>query len=109
MVYLYGGGFRDGASQYNVYGPDYLIEKGVIMVSMNYRVGPFGFLSTGDKIVPGNAGLKDQRLGLKWVKDNIKQFGGDPHKVTLFGQSAGAASVGLHILSKTSAGNYVVL
>ncbi|CAG9864278.1 unnamed protein product [Phyllotreta striolata] len=104
MVYIYGGGFRDGASQYDFYGPDYLIEQQVVMVSLNYRVGPFGFLSTGDGTVPGNAGLKDQRLGLEWVQRNIRRFGGDPSRVIVFGQSAGAASVGLHILSKGSAG-----
>ncbi|KAI2474029.1 hypothetical protein C4B38_000111 [Diabrotica virgifera virgifera] len=104
MFYLFGGGFRDGASQYNVYGPDYLIEQEVLMVSLNYRVGPFGFLSTADTVIPGNAGLKDQVLGLKWVQQNIKSFGGDPDKVTIFGQSAGGASVGLHYMSQSSAG-----
>ncbi|XP_056630164.1 juvenile hormone esterase-like [Diorhabda sublineata] len=104
MVYLFGGGFRDGASSYNIYGPDYLIEQEVIMVSLNYRVGPFGFLSTADEVIPGNFGLKDQVLALKWVQQNIRVFGGDPSKVILFGQSAGAASVGLHILSAQSAG-----
>nr|XP_023026553.1 venom carboxylesterase-6-like [Leptinotarsa decemlineata] len=104
MVYFYGGGFRDGASQYNVYGPDYLIEHDVVMVSMNYRVGPFGFLTTGDNVIPGNVGLKDQVLALKWIQKNIGLFGGDNTKVTIFGQSAGAASVGFHIVSKQSSG-----
>lgn len=104
MVFIFGGGFRDGASSYNVYGPDFLLEKDVVMVSFNYRVGPFGFLSTGDDVVPGNAGLKDQLLALKWTKQNIGQFGGNSSEITIFGQSAGAASVGYHILSKQSAG-----
>ncbi|XP_056630162.1 juvenile hormone esterase-like [Diorhabda sublineata] len=104
MAYIYGGGFTTGASNYNFYGPDYLIEQDVIVVTSNYRVGPFGFLSTADEIIPGNTGLKDQLLALKWVQRNIRMFGGDPSKVIVFGQSAGAASVGLHILSKQSAG-----
>nr|WCC58185.1 carboxylesterase [Pharsalia antennata] len=104
MVFIFGGGFRDGASSYNVYGPDFLLEKDVVMVSFNYRVGPFGFLSTGDDVVPGNAGLKDQLLALKWTKQNIGLFGGNSSEITIFGQSAGAASVGYHILSKQSAG-----
>lgn len=104
MVFIYGGGFRDGAASYNVYGPDFLLEQDVVMVSFNYRVGPFGFLATGDEVVPGNAGLKDQVLALKWTKQNIELFGGDPSQITIFGQSAGGASVGYHILSKQSSG-----
>ncbi|KAJ8939592.1 hypothetical protein NQ318_010599 [Aromia moschata] len=102
MVFIYGGGFRDGASAYSTYGPDYLIEQDVLVVSFNYRVGPFGFLSTGDEVVPGNAGLKDQLFALKWTNQNIGLFGGDSSKITIFGQSAGAASVCYHILSKQS-------
>ncbi|KAJ8971263.1 hypothetical protein NQ317_011622 [Molorchus minor] len=104
MIFIYGGGFNDGASAYNIYGPDYLLEQDLIVVSFNYRVGPFGFLSTGDEVVPGNAGLKDQLLALKWTNQNIGLFGGDITKITLFGQSAGAASVAYHILSNQSAG-----
>ena len=63
-----------------------------------------GFLSTDDDILPGNYGIKDQQLALKWVKSNIQQFGGDPEKVTIFGESAGAISVDLHILSPQSKG-----
>lgn len=63
-----------------------------------------GFLATGDTVSPGNYGLKDQNLALKWVRDNIEEFGGDPEKVTIFGQSAGAASVTYHLMSPQSKG-----
>ncbi|KAL1491819.1 hypothetical protein ABEB36_012356 [Hypothenemus hampei] len=93
MVWFYGGTFFSGSSKYKLYAPDYLLEKNVVFVSFNYRLGVFGFLSTEDLEAPGNWGLKDQILALKWVKDNIEKFGGDPTRVTIFGESAGAASV----------------
>ena len=68
------------------------------MVSINYRLGPFGFLSLGSENVPGNMGLRDQNMALKWVNRNIKQFGGNPDQVTVFGESAGALSVAYHII-----------
>ena len=82
-----------------MYGPDYLLEKDVIVVSFNYRLGVFGFLSLEDESlnIPGNAGLRDQILALQWIKQNIKNFGGDPDNITLFGESAGAGAV--HYLS----------
>lgn len=76
----------------------------VVVVTVNYRLGAFGFLSTQDTTIPGNYGLKDQLLALKWVKENIHIFGGDSDKVTINGQSAGSAMVGYHILSKQSKG-----
>jgi len=63
-----------------------------------------GFLSTGDEVVPGNNGLKDQVLALRWVQENIAQFGGDPHNVTIGGVSAGGGSVHLHVVSPMSKG-----
>lgn len=68
------------------------------------RVGPFGFLSTGDTVVPGNAGLKDQAMALKWTYDNIAAFGGDPSRIVIAGQSAGSASVGYQLLSPKNQG-----
>ncbi|KAG5867047.1 hypothetical protein JTB14_012554 [Gonioctena quinquepunctata] len=104
MFFIYGGGFIKGASAIDFGGPHYLMESDVIVVGVNYRVGPFGFLSTGDTVIPGNYGLKDQQMGLRWVRDNIQYFGGDPEKVTIFGQSAGGASVTFHLLNKQSEG-----
>lgn len=104
MVYIYGGGFRGGGASSGAYGPEFILDEDVIVVETNYRTGPFGFLSTQDTIVPGNAGMKDMVLGLKWVQENIALFGGDPQKVTIFGQSAGGAGVGLLIISKAAAG-----
>lgn len=65
-----------------------------------------GFLTTGDEVVPGNNGLKDQNLVLKWIQANIDQFGGDPNSVTIFGESAGGASAQYHMLSPLSKGWY---
>ncbi|XP_062544104.1 esterase B1-like [Armigeres subalbatus] len=106
MVYIYGGGFTEGSSDTELYGPDFLMQKDVILVSLNYRTGALGFLccQSPDDGVPGNAGLKDQNLALKWVRDNIAAFGGDPETVTLFGHSAGGCSVQYHLASDASEG-----
>ncbi|XP_070396440.1 acetylcholinesterase-like isoform X1 [Dermacentor albipictus] len=103
LVWIYGGGFYSGTSTLDVYDARTLVsEENVIVVSMNYRVASLGFLSFGSEQLPGNAGLYDQLLALRWVRENIAAFGGDPNRVTLFGESAGAVSAGLHILSPLS-------
>ncbi|XP_042269178.1 acetylcholinesterase-like [Thunnus maccoyii] len=104
LVWIYGGGFIQGTSSLDIYDGRFLSKsEGVVVVSMNYRVGAFGFLSLPDnKNIRGNAGLLDQRLALQWVASNIAAFGGDASKVTLFGESAGSASVGFHLLSPGS-------
>ncbi|XP_046629890.1 venom carboxylesterase-6-like [Neodiprion virginianus] len=102
MVFIYGGSYLSGSSQ--TYGPVYIADKDVILVTLNYRLGPMGFLSTGDEVASGNWGLKDQVLALKWVRNNIGNFGGDPDHVTIFGESAGAASVHLLTLSNSTTG-----
>lgn len=103
MVWIFGGGFYSGSATLDVYDPKTLVsEENVVVVSMQYRVASLGFLyfDTGD--VPGNAGLFDQLMALQWVRDNVQFFGGNPHNVTLFGESAGAVSVSVHLLSPLS-------
>ncbi|XP_011494213.1 PREDICTED: neuroligin-4, Y-linked [Ceratosolen solmsi marchali] len=94
MFYLHGGEFIHGAS--NLF-PAHILSGfyNVIVVTVNYRLGALGFLSTGDENSPGNYGILDQAMALRWVYDNIKFFNGDPERITLFGPGAGAASAGL--------------
>lgn len=89
LVWIHGGGWNAGSGQTDLFGPDYFMQKDVILVTMNYRLGPVGFLSLDDPElnIPGNAGLKDQTFALKWVQRNIANFGGDPNNVTVFGES----------------------
>ncbi|XP_044251385.1 esterase B1 isoform X1 [Drosophila takahashii] len=103
MVWLHGGGFSFGSGNSFLYGPDYLVAEDIVLVTLNYRLGPLGFLTAGPD-APGNQGLKDQVLALKWVRDNIAAFGGDPSQVTVFGESAGASSVQLLLLSPQANG-----
>jgi len=102
LVWLPGGGFVGGAS--DLYRLDKLAHEGrIIVVSVNYRLGALGFMAHPSITEGwnGNLGLEDQRLAMQWVKDNIEVFGGDNAKITLAGESAGAASTCLHVLSKT--------
>ena len=92
MVWVHGGGLVSGSS--NEYHSAHLAATGnVIVVTINYRLGLFGFLSTSDENAPGNYGLYDQALAFQWVHDNIPSFMGDRNRVTIFGESAGAMSV----------------
>ena len=102
LFYIHGGGYEYGTAL--TYPSDLLALHGLLVVVIQYRLGPFGFLTTGDSTAPGNYGMLDQVEALKWVKDNIEHFGGDPRRVTICGLSAGAASVSLHLLSPLSKG-----
>jgi carboxylesterase type B len=103
IVFIHGGSFMFGGSQY--YGAENFYDDArMILVTINYRLGILGFLSTEDDNIPGNYGLKDQVEALKWVQKNIKNFNGDPKRVTLSGFLAGAASVHLHMMSPLSKG-----
>uniref|UniRef100_A0A8C8RLW8 Carboxylesterase type B domain-containing protein n=1 Tax=Pelusios castaneus TaxID=367368 RepID=A0A8C8RLW8_9SAUR len=102
IVWIHGGGFAIGASSFNIYDGRFLAAaENVIVASMNYRLGPLGFLSL-PPAAPGNAGLWDQHLALQWLRNNAAAFGGDPAHFLLLGQGAGAASVGFHLLSPES-------
>ncbi|XP_033625267.1 cholinesterase 1-like [Asterias rubens] len=101
MVFIHGGGYVSGAGDYKGYhGTQLVAYQDVVVVTCNYRLGSFGFLTTGDPELPGNYGLWDQREALKWVKAHITAFGGDSDRITIFGQSAGAGSVSLLTLAE---------
>merc|ERR1712123_543437 len=97
MVWIHGGGFTIGSG--NDYTPVEIMKEDVIVVTINYRLGALGFLTFGNDLVSGNMGLKDQALAIQWVKQNIHNFGGNPNKITIFGESAGAFSVHAQVLS----------
>eukprot|EP00162_Nutomonas_longa_P011293 comp20467_c0_seq1/m.41239 comp20467_c0_seq1/g.41239 ORF comp20467_c0_seq1/g.41239 comp20467_c0_seq1/m.41239 type:complete len:568 (-) comp20467_c0_seq1:42-1745(-) len=101
LYFIHGGAYVAGASGVDVYDGQTFARKGVVVVTVNYRLGAFGFLVDGRR-AQGNMGILDQQLGLKWVRDNIARFGGDPSKVTLAGESAGAGSVGIHLVNDES-------
>lgn len=106
MVFVHGGGWTTGSGygDTDVYGPEYFLDRDIVLVTINYRLHALGFLSTEDKEAPGNYGLLDQNMALQWVQQNIAALGGDPERVTLFGQSSGAGSVHSHVLSPRSSG-----
>ncbi|CAN7943986.1 unnamed protein product [Ixodes hexagonus] len=105
VVFIHGGAFQWGDSSLFLYDPaNFVAMSDVVFVTFNYRLGIFGFLSLDTADEPGNIGLWDQNLALKWVQKNIANFGGDPNEVTLSGQSAGSISVGLHAISPHSQG-----
>lgn len=105
LVWIYGGGFMSGGSACPIYDGEAFAKEGVVFVSINYRVGVFGFFAHPDlKEASGNFGLLDQIAALHWVKKNIAVFGGDPNKVTIAGQSAGSMSVNALVASPLAAG-----
>lgn len=100
MIWIHGGSFHIGSGNQDEFNGIVLSSVGdVIVVTLNYRLGFFGFLNAGLESAPGNMGLYDQAAALEWVKENIKKFGGDSMKMTVFGESAGGMSVGLLTVS----------
>ncbi|XP_076643336.1 carboxylic ester hydrolase-like [Halictus rubicundus] len=104
MIWLHGCGWICGAGHSEFYSPKFLLDRDVILVTVNYRLGPLGFLSMEDTVLPGNNGMKDQVQSIRWVHENIAAFGGDPNRVTIFGESAGGASVHYHMMSSLTRG-----
>lgn len=110
MVWIHGGGFNFGASSQAEYHGANLARRGVVVVTLNYRLGPLGYLAhpgldaESPRRTSGNYGLLDQIAALKWVRANIRAFGGDPNNVTIFGQSAGSRSVSLLLLAPEARG-----
>ncbi|XP_035896227.1 carboxylesterase 4A-like [Anopheles stephensi] len=104
MVWIHGGGYNANSGNSDEFGPEKLVQENVLLVTLNYRLGVLGFLSTGDRYAAGNWGLKDCLQALRWVRANIRAFGGDPDNVTIFGNSAGAALVHLLTLVDASQG-----
>ena len=113
MVWIFGGGFVAGGTSEPRQDGTNLAKNGVVVVSMNYRLGIFGFFAHPDLTAEsphkasGNYGLMDQTAALKWVHDNIAAFGGDPEKVTVFGESAGSFSVSSQMASPLAKGLFV--
>nr|CAD7196201.1 unnamed protein product [Timema douglasi] len=119
MFWIHGGSFQSGSGSSKFYGPDYIVAEDIVLVTINYRLGVLGklrfnrrnciwptkgFLDVEGSDVVANNGLRDQVMALRWVRDNISQFGGDPHNVTIFGESAGATSVHALLLAPSSEG-----
>ncbi|XP_050302572.1 acetylcholinesterase-like [Anthonomus grandis grandis] len=111
LIWIYGGGYMSGTSTLNIYDASIIAATSdVIVASMQYRIGSFGFLylnrffPKGSEEVPGNMGLWDQALAIRWIKDNAAAFGGDPELITVFGESAGGGSVSILLLSPITKG-----
>ena len=110
LVYFYGGGFMAGDGSENRYDGESLAKKGIVTVTLNYRLGIFGFFAHPEltkespNLASGNYGLLDQNAALLWVKKNITAFGGDPNKITIAGESAGSISVSAQMASPLSKG-----
>lgn len=111
LVWFFGGGFQWGYTAEMEFNGENLAKRGIVVVTVNYRLGAIGFLSHPDLFeespeAPANFGLLDQQAGLKWVRRNIAAFGGDPDNITIAGQSAGGGSVLNHLTAKSSIGLY---
>ena len=103
MIYIHGGDWVSGSGNID---PHPLVKNEVVVVSLNYRLGPLGFLNLRSQYISGNQGMKDQLMAMQWVQQNIYAFGGDRERVTIFGEGAGGSSVHLHMLSPLGEGLY---
>ncbi|XP_063375036.1 juvenile hormone esterase-like [Cydia amplana] len=97
FVWIFGGRFSIGFPGKFLYGPSFLVRHDIIFVTINYRLGPYGFMCLDIPEVPGNQGFKDQVMALKWIRDNIAAFGGDNTRITIGGNSAGGMAVDFHL------------
>lgn len=110
LVYIYGGGFIAGDGSEPRYDGASMAQEGIVVVTLNYRLGVFGFFAhpalsdESPQNASGNYGLLDQALALQWVRDNVEAFGGDPEQITIAGESAGSMSVSAHMVSPHSKG-----
>jgi para-nitrobenzyl esterase len=110
MVWIHGGGWLSGSGAETAWAGDNLAKQGILYVNFNYRVHVLGFLAHPDLTKEsehhssGNYGLLDQMAALRWIQKNIAKFGGDPNNVTIVGQSAGSASVGMQLVTPLSKG-----
>lgn len=102
IVYIHGGAYTQGSAKWA--GPEILLDEDVILVTIQYRLGPLGFLALQYPEYSGNMGLKDQQVGLRWVHENIHAFGGNREKITIYGHSAGASSINFQMFSPQSQG-----
>ncbi|XP_041981652.1 juvenile hormone esterase-like [Aricia agestis] len=104
IFFIHQSAFLAKTARSDIFEPNYLLDRDIVLVTFNYRLATLGFLSTGDKIAPGNNAMKDQVIALRWVQKNIRAFGGDPNSVTISGCSSGSVSVIAHMVSPMSKG-----
>lgn len=102
IAYIHGGGFTTGSAI--ISSPRVMMDRDIVFVTINYRLGAFGYLATGTREAPGNAAMKDQVLALRWIKRNIAAFGGDDENITVWGMSAGSISATAHMVSPLAVG-----
>ena len=104
MTWIHPGDFQSQDGSPKSFGPQLLMDQDIVLVSVNYRLGPLGFLSMDSDQAPGNLGLRDQALALQWIKDEANKFCGDPERITIFGSEAGSISALLQMLSPSNEG-----